>query len=144
MFCKNCGRQLDEGENICPACGTVNASETTATPNAGIEYAVDAVDLANERLKDEMAGEALKWGIISLAFSASGCLSLLGFIFSFTARKKAKEYTRLCGELEGRARVGNILGWIGFGVGIGYTAFWILYIAFFALIFGILGAAGAL
>jgi hypothetical protein len=140
MFCKNCGRQLDEGETLCPACGTVNATEDTAAA-ATAEYGYDTV---NEQLKDEMAGTALKWGIISLAFAASGCLSLLGFIFSFTARKKAKEYARVCGELEGRARVGNILGWVGFGVGLGYTAFWVLYFLFFGLIFAILAASGAL
>ena len=123
MFCKNCGRQLDEGENICPACGTVNASETTATPNAGIEYAVDAVDLANERLKDEMAGEALKWGIISLAFAASGCLSLLGFIFSFIAKSRALAYRNVFGVLEGKAKVGRILGKVGFGLGLGMTIY---------------------
>ena len=132
MFCKNCGRQLDEGETLCPACGTVNATEATATESVSYEYS--AVDTANQLLKDEMAGQTLKWGIISLAFAVSGCLSLLGFIFSFTARKKAREYARLCGELEGRARVGNILGWVGFGVGLGYTAFWVLYFSLIALI----------
>ena len=142
MFCKNCGRQLDEGENICPACGTVNASETTATPNAGIEYAVDAVDLANERLKDEMAGAALKWGIISLAFAASGCLSLLGFIFSFIAKGKALAYQNVFGVLEGRAKAGRILGKIGFGVGLGMT----IYMAFCVMLGVIIGLseAGAL
>lgn len=142
MFCKNCGRQLDEGENICPACGTVNASETTATPNAGIEYAVDAVDLANERLKDEMAGAALKWGIISLAFSASGCLSLLGFIFSFIAKSRALAYQNVFGVLEGKAKVGRILGKVGFGLGLGMT----IYMAF-AVMLGViigLGEAGVL
>ena len=133
MFCTKCGRELADTETYCPYCGQIFAN-LDGTPY----FVPDAA------MKDQMAGNVLTWGILSLAFSASGCLSLLGFIFSFTARKKAKEYTRLCGELEGRARVGNILGWIGFGVGIGYTAFWILYIAFFALIFGILGAAGAL
>ena len=123
MFCKNCGRQLDEGENICPACGTMNASETTATPTAGIEYAVNDVAAVNERLKDEMAGEALKWGIISLAFAASGCLSLLGFIFSFIAKSKALAYEQAFGVLEGRAKVGRILGKVGFGVGLGMTIY---------------------
>ena len=133
MFCTKCGRELADTETYCPYCGQIFANLD------GTPYFVP-----DDAMKDQMAGNVLTWGILSLAFSASGCLSLLGFIFSFTARKKAKEYTRLCGELEGRARVGNILGWIGFGVGIGYTAFWIPYIAFFALIFGILGAAGAL
>ena len=123
MFCTKCGRQLDEGENICPACGTVNASETTATPNAGIEYAVDDVSAVNERLKDQMAGEALKWGIISLAFAASGCLSLLGFIFSFIAKGKALAYQNVFGVLEGKAKVGRILGKVGFGLGLGMTIY---------------------
>ena len=141
MFCKNCGRQLDEGENICPACGTVNASETTSTPNAGIEYAVDAVDLANERLKVEMAGAALKWGIISLAFAASGCLSLLGFIFSFIAKGKALAYQNVFGALEGRAKAGRILGKIGFGVGLGYSIFFAIYfVAIVALAMSEMGA----
>ena len=141
MFCKNCGRQLDEGENICPACGTVNASETTATPNAGIEYAVDDVDLANERLKDEMAGAALKWGIISLAFSASGCLSLLGFIFSFIAKGKALAYQNVFGVLEGKAKVGRILGKVGFGLGLGYSIFFAIYfVAIVALAMSEMGA----
>ena len=142
MFCKNCGRQLDEGENICPACGTVNASETTATPNAGIEYAVDDVSAVNERLKDQMAGEALKWGIISLAFAASGCLSLLGFIFSFIAKGKALAYQNVFGVLEGRAKAGRILSKIGFGLGLGMT----IYMAF-AVMLGViigLGEAGVL
>ena len=141
MFCKNCGRQLDEGENICPACGTVNASETTSTPNAGIEYAVDDVTAVNERLKDQMAGEALKWGIISLAFSASGCLSLLGFIFSFIAKGKALAYQNVFGVLEGRAKAGRILSKIGFGVGLGYSIFFAIYfVAIVALTMSEMGA----
>ena len=141
MFCKNCGRQLDEGENICPACGTVNASETTSTPNAGIEYAVDDVTAVNERLKDQMAGEALKWGIISLAFSASGCQSLLGFIFSFIAKGKALAYQNVFGVLEGRAKAGRILSKIGFGVGLGYSIFFAIYfVAIVALTMSEMGA----
>lgn len=121
MFCKNCGRQLDEGETLCPACGTVNATEATATESVSYEYS--AVDTANQLLKDEMAGQTLKWGILSLAFAASGCLSLLGFIFSFIAKSKALAYERTFGVLEGKARVGRILGKVGFGVGLGMTIY---------------------
>lgn len=140
MFCKNCGRQLDEGENVCPVCGTVNGGETSAAATT-VEYSFDAVGEANEQLKNSMAGQALTWGILSLAFSASGCLSLLGFIFSFTARKKAREYARLFGQPEGRARVGNILGWVGFGTGLGYSIFFTLYFAIilFAMVLSIGG-----
>lgn len=121
MFCKNCGRQLDEGENVCPVCGTVNGGETATAPT--VEYGYDAVNAANEQMKSEMAGQALTWGILSLAFSASGCLSLLGFIFSFIAKSKALAYEQTFGVLEGKARVGRILGKVGFGVGLGMTIY---------------------
>ena len=121
MFCKNCGRQLDEGETLCPACGTINATEATATESVSYEYS--AVDTANQLLKDEMAGQTLKWGIISLAFAVSGCLSLLGFIFSFIARSRARAYEQTFGALEGKAKVGRILGKVGFGVGLGMTVY---------------------
>ncbi len=137
MFCKNCGRQLDEGETLCPACGTVNATEATATESVSYEYS--AVDTANQLLKDEMAGQTLKWGILSLAFAASGCLSLLGFIFSFIAKSKALAYEQTFGVLEGKARVGRILGKVGFGVGLGMT----IYMAFAVLVGVIAGLAEA-
>ena len=121
MYCKNCGRQLDEGENVCPVCGTVNGGETATAPS--VEYGYNAVNAANEQMKSEMAGQALKWGILSLAFSASGCLSLLGFIFSFIAKSKALAYEQTFGIVEGKARVGRILGKVGFGVGLGMTIY---------------------
>ena len=121
MFCTKCGRELDENESVCPVCGTVNGGETAAAPT--VEYGYDAVNAANEQMKSEMAGQALKWGIISLAFSASGCLPLLGFIFSFIAKSKALAYEQTFGVLEGKARVGRILGKVGFGVGLGMTIY---------------------
>ena len=121
MFCKNCGRQLDENENVCPVCGTVNGGETATAPT--LEYGYNAVAEANEQLKNGMAGQALTWGILSLAFSASGCLSLLGFIFSFIAKSKALAYEQTFGILEGKARVGRILGKVGFGVGLCMTIY---------------------
>ena len=129
MFCKNCGRQLDENENVCPVCGTINGGETAAAAST-LEYGYNAVNEANEQLKNGMAGQALTWGILSLAFSASGCLSLLGFIFSFIAKSKALAYEQTFGVLEGKARVGRILGKVGFGVGLGMT----IYMAFAVLV----------
>ena len=144
MFCKNCGRQLDEGENLCPACGTMNATETTADAK-GITYdlgANDTVVLANERLKDEMAGQAFKWGLLSVIFSGTVCLSLLGFIFSFVAKSKALSYQTVFGELTGRAKAGRILGKVGFGLGLGMVIYFCFCIMLGVLIG--LGEAGAL
>ena len=135
MFCRNCGRQLDEGESYCPICGTVNSFNASLHPDASFYGEPD------DGLKNDMAGKTLTWGILSLAFGISGCLSLLGFIFSFTARKKAREYARLFGQLEGRAQVGNILSWVGFGTGLGYSIFFTLYFAIiiFAMVLSIGG-----
>ena len=133
MFCTKCGRELADTETYCPYCGQIFANLD------GTPYFVP-----DDTVKDQMAGNVLTWGILSLAFSASGCLSLLGFIFSFTAKKKAKAYRQVFGELEGRARAGSILGWIGVGVGSGATAFWILYVSIIALVLAIVAASGAL
>ena len=135
MFCKNCGRRLDEGESYCSICGTVNSPEAPIAPGTPFYGEPD------ERVKSDMAGKTLTWGILSVAFGVSGCLSLLGFIFSFTARKKAREYARLFGQPGGRARVGNILGWVGFGTGLGYSIFFTLYFAIilFAMVLSIGG-----
>ncbi len=117
MFCSNCGRLLEDGEKWCPVCGTMN-EEATAAGVGG-----DPFGQVNEQIKDELAGKTLKWGIISLVFSLTGCLSLLGFIFSFIAKSKAKEYARHFGQVEGRARVGRILGKVAFGVGLGLSIY---------------------
>ena len=139
MFCKNCGRQLDEGENFCPACGTMNATETPAA-TTGIEYAVNDTAAVNERLKEEMAGQVFKWGLMSLIFSGTVCLSLLGFIFSFIAKGKASSYETVFGEISGRAKAGRILGKIGFGLGLGMT----IYFAVCVMLGVIIGLTQAL
>lgn len=118
MFCSNCGRLLEDGEKYCPICGTLN-EEPAAAASEGFAQ-------PNEQIKEGLAKKTLTWGILSLAFSLTGCLSLLGFIFSFVAKSKANEYARYFGEVEGRARVGRILGKVGFGVGLGMT----IYFAF--------------
>ena len=130
MFCKNCGRQLGEGENFCPSCGAMNAAESNANANTGFQYdlgtantdaqySFGAPNSVSEALKSEMAGQTFKWGLLGLIFSGTVCLSLLGFIFSIIAKSKAKSYKRAFGTLEGRAKAGNILGKIGFGLGLG-------------------------
>jgi hypothetical protein len=129
MFCKNCGRQLDEGESYCPSCGAMTASEPSALYDASTEAAQD-------QLRNEMADDAFKWGIVSLVCSLLG---LLGFIFSFIARSKAFAYRKTFGVLEGRAKTGHILGRIGFAIGLCYLAFLTLFAA--AMVYmGICGA----
>lgn len=120
MYCKHCGKQLEEAAKFCPDCGAAQASEPAREPEI-------LLDPAKEQRKDNMAGEVLKWGIMSLAFSVSGLLALLGWIFAGTAKRKVEEYEAAFGETTGRAHVGKILGKVGLGVGIGYTIFFTLY-----------------
>ena len=129
MFCKNCDRQLDKGESYCPSCGAMTASEPSALYDTSTEAAQD-------QLRNEMADDAFKWGIMSLVCSLLG---LLGFIFSFIARSKAFAYRKTFGVLEGRAKTGHILGRIGFAIGLCHLAFLTLFAA--AMVYmGICGA----
>ena len=90
MFCTKCGRELADTETYCPSCGAMTASEPSALHDISTEAAQD-------QLRNEMADDAFKWGIVSLVCSLLG---LLGFIFSFIAfilaeiRKKIN--TKLC------------------------------------------------
>ena len=77
---------------------------------------------------------------MSLIFSGTVCLSLLGFIFSFIAKGKASSYETVFGEISGRAKAGRILGKIGFGLGLGMT----IYIAFCVMLGVIIGLTQAL
>ena len=129
MFCKNCGRRLEGGETHCSSCGVMTASEPSALYDTSTEAAQD-------QLKNEMADDAFKWGIMSLVCSLLG---LLGFIFSFIARSKAFAYRKTFGVLEGRAKTGHIFGRIGFAIGLCYLAFLTLFAA--AMVYmGICGA----
>lgn len=161
MFCKNCGRQLADNPKYCPYCGQSNEAPAPAvTPTfneQSYSYGSDSYGTENsygsgsygsydpygnpygtpygqatEEKKNDLAGSTLKWGILSLAFSTTFFLSLLGFIFSFVAKARAREYVRLFGEVEGRSRVGRDLGTAGFIVGLILTIFSALY---FLLIF---------
>ena len=116
MFCTKCGRELSDAETYCPYCGPI-FSHLDGTP----------YEIPDDIVKDQMAGNVLTWGILSLAFAVSGCLSLLGFIFSFIAKSRARAYEQTFGVLEGKAKVGRILGKVGFGVGLGYSIFFALY-----------------
>jgi hypothetical protein len=151
MYCRNCGNELPEGANFCPACGTGNevvienrdaapANEAPvyeANPTANEFPAYDgAVEpsvneptepaLSEEELieKNALAGKILTFGILGLAFSEIG---LLGLIFSIIAKAKVKAFTQKFGETTGRASVGKGLSIGGFITSIIMTCFWGFY-----------------
>ena len=145
MFCQNCGRQLGDNENFCPACGAMKAAESNANANTDFQYDLGTANInaqysfgtatpVNEALKDEMAGQVFKWGLLGLIFANTGCLSLLGMIFSIIAKNQAASFERTFGEIKGRALAGRIMGRIGFGLGLGLTIFFALYIFIFVIV----------
>ena len=131
MYCQHCGRQLNDGENFCPSCGAMKPAETVNT--TGFQYDFGTVSTVNEVQKDAMAGQVFKWGLMGLIFANTGCLSLLGLIFSIIAKKKAAEFMNVFGEIKGRALAGRIMGRIGFGIGLAMTIFMTLYIGIFVI-----------
>ncbi|MBQ8331984.1 MAG: zinc ribbon domain-containing protein [Clostridia bacterium] len=146
MYCKYCGAQIADDARFCQQCGQAQDAQTAQAAQDPLdaqemawndqpqETPVNCVDPAAEAKKDSLAGEALKWGILSLAFANSCVLSVLGFIFSFIARKKANLYEAEFGELEVRARLGRIFGIIGFVMGLVFSIFAVLYAIMFLVI----------
>ena len=81
------------------------------------------------------AGSLMIKGILAIALCELG---IPGIIFGSIAKNLAAQFMAANnGQLFGKAKVGAILGKIGFGFGIGFTAFWAFY---FFIIVGLLGS----
>ena len=71
------------------------------------------------------AGSLLIKGILAIAHCEFGSP---GIIFGSIAKKLAAQFmAENGGQIFGKAKVGSILGRVGFGVGIAFTAFWAFY-----------------
>lgn len=117
MFCTHCGHEMEQGAYFCQSCGKPSAFSASTPVKA------DA----------KKANMILVFGIISLAISA-----VAGIVFGSIAMHMAKDYVDAGYPLVGKAKVGSILGKVGFYVGIGttiwLTLFFIFYFGFFAFI----------
>ena len=81
------------------------------------------------------AGSLMIKGILAIALCGFG---IPGIILGSMAKKLAAQFMAANGgQIFGKAKIGSILGRIGFGFGIGLTIFWAFY---FIIIVGILGA----
>ena len=81
----------------------------------------------SEEEKDNLAGEILKFGVMSLAFSCTLILALFGIIFGIVTKNKVNTYTELFGPVAWRAKVGRSIGKAGLIAGIVGTAYMALY-----------------
>ncbi len=141
MYCRNCGNELPEGANFCPACGTGNDVEVVAeaqatepveavTDDTAFEDAISAevytpeVKEEDNTEKDAKAGNILTFGILSVIFAEFG---IVGLIMAIIARRKVAEFVEQYGETSGRATVGKHLSTGGYIASIVMTVFWGIY-----------------
>lgn len=136
MYCKNCNNQLTDNPRYCPYCGQEQEAYRSDTSRdfAQDSFSQSSWDRSGDKRREDLANTILTWGVLSLSFTVLGVFSLLGFIFSFFAKSKAKEYIRLFGEIDGRARVGRDLGIAGFIVGLVMIVFQVLSALLFLII----------
>ena len=164
MFCSKCGTQVADGTAFCANCGNSLKAEApvvetpveVAAPvaEAPVEVAAPAVEAPTYQAPTYQAptyqapayqqtSEApvddtslMIKGIIALALAEIG---IPGIILGSMAKKQAAQFmAQHNGQIFGKAKIGSILGRIGFGFGIGFTIFWAIYffIIFIAAIVG--------
>lgn len=127
MFCRNCGAQIPDDSIFCAACGAQTYGEPVNDQQQN-HYTPEQNAYNSEAENESIASDALRYGIMGLAFSQSVFLSILGIIFSSIAKKKAAEYYRRTGKYGAKAGVGRGLGIGGLALGIFATVFFTIYV----------------
>lgn len=96
-YCKNCGTQLDDGQNFCPNCGTAQDENTQENSNYidGNNYSKENVQYTQNPVANASNGiviGGLVCGILGLIFAFVSAivgliLSIVGLILSNKAKK---------------------------------------------------------
>ena len=122
MFCKNCGSMVNPGMSFCSNCGTPVPTEAAA-PVAAPEYNYAPTNYAPNYAPVAAPNNTpiLVFGILALAFACTFYFSFLGIIFGAINNGKVKTYLSQGGVIAGKAKVGRILGKVGFILGIVFT-----------------------
>ena len=141
MFCKHCGYELTENASFCPACGKTVADYNQPAQEPVREVFVDEpqAPVYNEEERDTAGRSILTFSILSIAFSSTVFLGLLGLIFAIVSKAKVNSYIATYGETRGVASVGKGIGIGALILGIFMTVFATLY--FFIFFILILAAA---
>ena len=140
MFCKNCGAQLPDGSAFCGSCGTAQNVQQAAPAYEEPVYNAQPYNEApvynNAPVSSVDEKSLMIKGILAIALCEFG---IPGIILGSMAKKMAAQFmAENGGQIYGKAKVGSILGKIGFGLGIGMTIFWGIYILIYAIILGAL------
>ena len=101
-FCKNCGKELKEGQNVCPNCGTIIRSEEETTnkkavtgfilgiisivawllPLAGYPVSICGIVFSSKGLKSTTnKGQAIAGLILSIVFLVFTLINSLAGVF---------------------------------------------------------------
>ena len=135
MFCKNCGTQLPEGAAFCGSCGTAQNVQQAAPayeePVYNAQPCNEAPVYNNAPVSTVDDKSLMIKGILAIALSEFG---IPGIILGSMAKKMAAQFVAERGQLFGKAKVGAILGKVGFGLGIGMTIFWGIYIVIYSIL----------
>ncbi len=112
MFCKNCGKEIPDGANVCPNCGQAPNGPAPVQPGGNPD---DGKGLSIAALVLGICGCALFW--FSVANVIILAANILGIIFGIKGRKKSMA---AYGKASGIATAGLVLSIIGTSIcGIG-------------------------
>ena len=132
MFCKNCGKEIADGARFCASCGASVESEPKT--NGPINNVASDHDMA---VRSDASRSILIFGILSVAFSSSFWLAIVGWILGGICKNKVREYEAHFGPVSGMAKVGKYLGVGGFIGGIVFTIlsslYWVWYVLYIFL-----------
>lgn len=140
MFCKNCGNQVADGASFCANCGMPVEESAPGFKPASLESKPASVPAysyvsAPAPVPQVDSGSVLTFGILALVFANTFLLSFLGIVFGVIAMNKANTYCACGYPLEGKAKVGRILGKVGMILGIVMTVLFVLYLIMFVSMF---------
>lgn len=100
MFCSKCGKQLEEGQNFCPNCGTAQQVTVVSSSNTNIQQSENPTT-------NTMAVVGFVVGLISLLIDFFGIIGIIAIVLSVAGYMGCKQHNQ---KGKGRAVFGVIFG----------------------------------
>jgi len=137
MFCKTCGRKIEEDLKFCPECGTPLKDTSTQSEAQYGEGAVQSNEAPVINNTNDKSAErpVFVFGLLSLIISLATWLPLLSLIFGIVAKSKHKKLIAGGGTDCGKARTGRKLATAGIIISI-------IAIVLLVICFAIVAACG--
>lgn len=100
MFCSKCGKQLEEGQNFCPNCGTAQQGTVVSSLNTTVQQSENPTT-------NTMAVVGFVLGLISLLIDFFGLIGIVAIVLSVAGYMGCKQHNQ---KGKGRAVFGIIFG----------------------------------